>query len=58
MELINNIIINGYRGSFHPRSKLAGYSTEIKPVEKTKRIMKLRFLVTTPVSCGQDIFSS
>jgi hypothetical protein len=30
MELTNNIIINGYRGSFHPRSKLAGYSTEIK----------------------------
>jgi len=29
MELINYIIINGYRGSFHPRSKLAGYSTEI-----------------------------
>jgi len=58
MELINNIIINGYRGSFHPRSKLTGYSTEIKPVEKTKRIMKLRFLVTTLVSCGQDIFSS
>ena len=34
MELINCIIINGYRGSFHPRSKLAGYSTEImKQVE-------------------------
>jgi len=30
MELVNYVIINGYRGSFHPRSKLAGYSTEIK----------------------------
>jgi hypothetical protein len=29
MELVNYVIINGYRGSFHPRSKLAGYSTEI-----------------------------
>ncbi|MDR7664682.1 hypothetical protein RG963_02540 [Methanosarcina sp. Z-7115] len=35
MELINHII-NGYRGSFHPRSKLAGYSTEINSISETR----------------------
>jgi hypothetical protein len=47
MGLRNFIIINGYRGSFHPRSKLAGYSTEIKKIIK-KMVTLLILLISTP----------
>jgi len=40
MELINYIIINSYWGSFHPRSKLAGYSNEIKTENLEKKILR------------------